>query len=64
MEKIIISIDPAGKVKVETKGYKGIGCMAASKFIEKALGTITEVKKTASYYEDAEKEKVRINNNG
>jgi len=62
MEKIIILIDPAGKVKVETKGFKGTGCLAASKFIEEALGAITEVKKTAAYYEDAEKEKVRINN--
>ena len=64
MEKIIIVIDPAGQVKVETKGFKGSGCMAASKFIEETLGTVTATKKTGEYYEEAEKETVRISKNG
>jgi len=61
MEKIKVIIDTDGQVAVETKGFKGRGCMAASQFLEKALGTTITTKKTSEYYEDAFQEKVKIN---
>jgi Protein of unknown function (DUF2997) len=36
--KIHVRITPAGEITVEAEGYKGNGCEAATKAIEKALG--------------------------
>jgi hypothetical protein len=64
MEKITVIIEADGQVRVETKGFKGQGCMAASKFLEETLGAALEVKKTGEYYETEAKETVRIKSNG
>lgn len=64
MEKIILNIDQAGNVTVETKGIKGKSCVDASRFIEEALGNTTELKRTSEYYADALEEKVRVHSNG
>lgn len=64
MEKITVIIEADGQVRVETKGYKGQGCMAASKFLEETLGATLEVKKTGEYYETEQRENVRLKNNG
>ncbi len=39
MKQIIVTIDAEGNTSVETKGFKGQGCKAASKALEMALGT-------------------------
>ena len=61
MQEIIIDIDDEGIVEVKTHGFKGKACMKASQFIEEALGKITTTKKTAEYYAEELKEKVRVN---
>jgi hypothetical protein len=61
MEEIIIEIDDEGIVEVKTKGFKGVGCLKASKWIEEQLGTTTDIRKTSEYYSEETKETVRIN---
>jgi hypothetical protein len=50
-QTIEITIDPKGEVTVQTKGFAGSGCKAASQFIEKALGTVTSEQLTAEYHQ-------------
>ncbi len=39
MSKIIeITVSPSGQTRIETKGFTGADCQAASRFIEQALG--------------------------
>ena len=60
-KEIIIEIDDEGAIEVKTQGYKGKGCLDASKWIEEHLGTRAQVKKTAEYYTEEKKETVKIN---
>jgi hypothetical protein len=60
-EEIIIEIDDEGKLEVKTKGFKGKGCLDASKWIEEHLGRRESIKKTADYYTEETREKVRLN---
>ena len=50
-QTIEITIDPKGEVTVQTKGFTGSGCKAASQFIEKALGTVTGEQLTAEFHQ-------------
>lgn len=50
MKQIILTIDDEGGVKLETKGYAGQGCKAASKALEEALGIKTADKPNADIY--------------
>jgi hypothetical protein len=54
-ERIIIDFLPDGTVEVRTKGYAGSSCMEASKWIEEALGAVTDVKKTSEYYQEKQR---------
>jgi len=38
MKKLIIKIGDLGEIKMETKGFKDAGCLAALKAIQQALG--------------------------
>lgn len=58
MKTIEIIVSPTGDTKVETKGFSGVECDQASKFIEQALGTRTDEQRTAEYYETAEQDVV------
>jgi hypothetical protein len=49
-KKIEITFSMDGEVKIETKGFTGKSCLAASKFIEEALGQKGAVTPTADYY--------------
>ena len=60
MEQIIIDIDDEGVVEVKTKGFKGKGCVKASEFIENALGSITNTKRTGEFYAEELKERVKV----
>jgi hypothetical protein len=51
MKEIILTVDIDGKTKLETKGFKGKACMQASKFLEDALGKVTDTELTPAYYE-------------
>lgn len=52
-KKIEITFSMEGEVKIETKGFAGKSCLAASKFIEEALGHKGSVTPTADYYKTA-----------
>jgi len=60
MEEIIVEIDDEGAVEVKTKGFKGKGCLTASKWLEEQLGASLEVKKTSEYFAEEVGEKVRL----
>lgn len=51
MQELEITIDREGKVQVAVRGIHGEGCVALTKNIENAVGTIEERKYTAEYYE-------------
>lgn len=52
MKSIVVTIQPDGASKVETNGFNGVGCAAASKDVELALagtGEVTDQKKPDFY---------------
>lgn len=49
-KQIVIDVDPKGGVKIQTKGYAGSGCQAATAALEKALGVVTSDQKTSEFY--------------
>jgi hypothetical protein len=51
MSKIRVLIGPKGQVKVAPTGFAGEQCVDATRFIEEALGTVTERTETDEMYE-------------
>lgn len=49
-KRIEITVDPDGNSQVETKGFTGGDCIAASKFVEQALGKQTSQRTTAEFF--------------
>jgi hypothetical protein len=47
---IEIMVLPDGTVRVETKGFAGAKCRAASQFVEEALGLSQSEQLTADFY--------------
>jgi hypothetical protein len=54
MPQIKINFTKNGTSRVVTEGFSGEGCLQASKFVEDALGTASEEKKTSEFYEQSE----------
>lgn len=52
--EVIVAKD--GGTSIQTQGYSGNSCVAASEWIEKALGVATGEKKTAEFFEAAQSE--------
>ena len=50
-QTIEMTVDPKGEVTVQTRGFAGPACKAASQLIEKALGTVTGEQLTAEYHQ-------------
>jgi hypothetical protein len=50
LKTITVIVAADGSTKVETTGYAGGACQAASRFIEEALGTRQSEKLTAEFY--------------
>lgn len=48
-----IMVDPQGNSRVETKGFAGATCRAASRFLEEALGRSTGERLTPEFYQQA-----------
>jgi len=46
---IEVIVAPSGETTVQTKGYAGQACMAASQFME-ALGVVSAERKTSEFY--------------
>lgn len=51
MKEIEITIDKDGHVKVGVRGVQGEGCLALTRNIENAVGTVEEREYTTEYYE-------------
>ena len=51
MKTIEILINAQGEVTMQTKGYAGNSCKAATKALEEALGLKTQEKLTAEFYQ-------------
>jgi hypothetical protein len=54
MQRIIeVLVSSQGEATVQTKGYAGSDCLQASKFLELALGVVSNERKTAEFYNAA-----------
>ncbi len=51
MPQIEIAISPQGQSQIETKGFSGATCRAASQFIEVALGQSFHEQLTAAFHQ-------------
>jgi hypothetical protein len=52
MPKIIeVTVSLRGETTVQTQGYTGGDCLAASKFLEQALGISAADRKTAEFFQ-------------
>ena len=51
MKRIEITVDPQGRVVVETRGFAGGSCREASRFVEEALGARTSERMTAEFHQ-------------
>ena len=49
MKVIELIIAPDGDIRLETRGFQGADCRAASQFLEQALGHITSNQATAEH---------------
>ena len=50
MKLIEIVISPTGETQLQTQGFQGSECKAASAALEKALGLVTQEHCTTEYY--------------
>ncbi len=50
MKRIELIITPDGQTRVETKGFAGSECRAASRLLERALGQSTTEQLTSEFY--------------
>jgi hypothetical protein len=55
---IEIIVSPTGEIQIDAVGFKGTDCNAATKFLEKALGT-TAVKQTKPEYHQPNRVKAK-----
>jgi hypothetical protein len=47
---IEITVAPTGETKIETKGFAGSSCQAASRLLEQALGRATTERLTPEFF--------------
>jgi len=52
MKEIIVEIKNDGEIKIETRGFKGKGCITESEFLKKLLGKETEKSLTPTYWQE------------
>ncbi|QEG41335.1 DUF2997 domain-containing protein [Roseimaritima ulvae] len=56
MSTIIVIVSPQGDSNIETHGFAGSQCREASRFLEQALGAVTQEKLTSEFYATAQTE--------
>ena len=54
MKTMEVTIAPDGQCKVETKGFAGAACQAASRFLLRVLGICSGQQLTSEYYRTTE----------
>ena len=50
---IEVVVSPQGETTVQTKGFAGADCLAASSFLEQSLGLTVNDSHTAEFYQTA-----------
>ena len=53
MKQIEIIVSVTGETRIETIGFTGAECLAASRFLERALGKASSDRLTAAYHQRA-----------
>ena len=48
--KIEVVVSPTGQVRIQTHGFAGASCRAASQSLEQLLGTATDEQLTPEYF--------------
>jgi hypothetical protein len=48
---IEITVEPGGNIQIEGIGFQGSDCERATKFLEEALGTVSNRVKKPEYYQ-------------
>lgn len=52
MKEIVIEIDEAGEIKIETRGFTGKSCLIESQFIKDVLGHETSRQLVPTYWQN------------
>lgn len=47
---ILVDVAPSGEIKIETQGFSGAECEAATAALEKALGSSHDNKRTSEFF--------------
>jgi hypothetical protein len=50
LKTIELIISPAGETQLQTQGFQGSSCQAASRALKQALGLVTHEQKTADFF--------------
>lgn len=50
MRTVEVVVSPTGEVRVQTRGFTGASCRAASQALEQLLGSVTEEQLTPEYF--------------
>ena len=48
-KQITVEVAPDGSIKIEGHGFSGPSCEKATRFLEEALGTVTQRKRKPEY---------------
>ena len=51
MKQIIIEVEPDGAVTIDAVGFTGTDCVAATQFLEEALGAKIQVHKKPEFHQ-------------
>jgi hypothetical protein len=60
MTTIELVISPTGEVRLQTRGYAGNGCLAASRELEAALGLPTSARLTSEFYQTTQHDQASL----
>jgi hypothetical protein len=52
MKEIVIDVSNDGEIRIETKGFKGKGCIRESQFLKDVLGKETARTLTPTYWQE------------
>ena len=56
MQTINVDIAPDGSVRIDAVGFSGADCEQATRFLEKALGQVTQKRKKPEYHQHASRQ--------
>lgn len=61
MKEIVLELDPEGEaITIEVKGERGRSCLETTRFLENALGEVTDRKLKASGFGERTEARVRL----